>query len=278
MRPLQLVDNEYRLLDFFIWDIDPVLISFAGISIHWYGALFASAILCGFQVVKWIYVRENKNVQSLDNLLVYAVVGIIVGARLAHCLFYDPQYYFANPLKIFAIWEGGLASHGGGLGVILAVYFYQKKFQISYLWLLDRLAIATALFGFFVRIANFVNSEIVGHPTNVPWAVVFAKVDMLPRHPAQLYEAISYLAIFVLLAICYRYSDIKRHVGALFGLFLCLIFSARLAIEVVKVKQAAYINESLMSTGQLLSVPFMLVGVFLLARAYKNRDADRASV
>ena len=257
-------------MEFFVWNTDPVLLSFAGLKIHWYGALFATAIMSGFQVMKWCYQQENRDVASLDNLMMYAVVGIIVGARLGHCFFYDPGYYFAHPLKILAIWEGGLASHGGGLGVILATYFYQRRYKLNFLWLLDRLAIATALFGFFVRMGNFMNSEIIGIPTKVSWAVIFERIDNLPRHPAQLYEAFSYLAIFLVLFSAYRLSKIKEFSGALLGLFLVLIFTARFFIEFVKVKQAAYSNEWLFSTGQLLSLPFFVAGLALILIAYKK--------
>ncbi|WP_434086803.1 prolipoprotein diacylglyceryl transferase [Shewanella rhizosphaerae] len=248
--------------------MDPVLVSFMGLTIHWYGVLFASAIFAGFQVMKRIYVREGLDVESLDNLLIYCVIGIVVGARLAHVLFYDPSYYFAHPAKILAIWEGGLASHGGGLGAILALYYYHRKMKLPFLFLLDRLAIATAIFGFFVRMANFVNSEILGVPSDKPWAIVFERVDMLPRHPAQLYEALAYLSIFIALWAIYKTTEMKRKQGALFGLFLVWVFSARFAIEFVKVKQAAYAQDWTMSAGQMLSIPFLLVGVFLLVKPY----------
>ncbi|WP_409928971.1 prolipoprotein diacylglyceryl transferase [Shewanella sp. KCT] len=248
--------------------MDPVLVSFMGLTIHWYGVLFASAIFAGFQVMKRIYVREGLDVESLDNLLIYCVIGIVVGARLAHVLFYDPSYYFAHPAKILAIWEGGLASHGGGLGAILALYYYHRKMKLPFLFLLDRLAIATAIFGFFVRMANFVNSEILGVPSDKPWAIVFERVDMLPRHPAQLYEALAYLSIFIALWVIYKTTEMKQKQGALFGLFLVWVFSARFAIEFVKVKQAAYAQDWTMSAGQMLSIPFLLVGVFLLVKPY----------
>ncbi|WP_420853531.1 prolipoprotein diacylglyceryl transferase [Shewanella insulae] len=248
--------------------MDPVLVSFMGLTIHWYGVLFASAIFAGFQVMKSIYVREGLDVESLDNLLIYCVIGIVVGARLAHVLFYDPSYYFAHPAKILAIWEGGLASHGGGLGAILALYYYHRKMKLPFLFLLDRLAIATAIFGFFVRMANFVNSEILGVPSDKPWAIVFERVDMLPRHPAQLYEALAYLAIFIALWIIYKTTEMKQKQGALFGLFLVWVFSARFLIEFVKVKQAAYAQDWTMSAGQMLSIPFLLVGAFLLVKPY----------
>lgn len=260
-------------MDHFIWNMDPVLVSFMGLTIHWYGVLFATAIAAGFQVMKRIYVREGLDVESLDNLLIYCVIGIVVGARLAHVLFYDPGYYFSHPAKILAIWEGGLASHGGGLGAILALYYYHRKMKLPFLFLLDRLAIATAIFGFFVRMANFVNSEILGVPSDKPWAIVFERVDSLPRHPAQLYEALAYLTIFIALWAIYKTTEMKQKQGALFGLFLVWVFSARFAIEFVKVKQAAYAQDWTMSAGQMLSIPFLLVGVFLLVRPYLTAKA-----
>lgn len=247
-------------------------ISFLGLTVHWYGILFASAIMSGFYVMKWIYRQDNMDVEALDTLLMYAVVGIIVGARLGHCFFYEPEYYFSNPAKILAIWEGGLASHGGGLGVILAVYLYQKKYNVGYLWLLDRLGIATAAFGVFVRSANFINSEIVGKQTDVPWAVIFERVDLVPRHPVQLYEAIAYLSTFVVLVLCYKYTQLKHKNGTLFGLFLCLIFTARFSLEFVKVKQAAYETGLMINTGQWLSAPFLLVGIYLLLRGMLRKS------
>jgi prolipoprotein diacylglyceryl transferase len=257
-------------MEYFTWDVNPVLVEFLGLRIHWYGALFATAILSGLQVMKWIFKQEKINLELLDSLLMYCVFGIIVGARLGHCFFYDPEFYFSNPLKILAIWEGGLASHGGGLGVILAVYFFQKKHKVKYLWLLDRLAIATALFGFFVRFANFMNSEILGIQTDVPWAVIFARIDLIPRHPAQLYESLSYLSIFGLLILLYRFTAIRQLAGAIFGVFLCTVFTARYLIEFVKVEQAAYGGETWLNTGQALSIPFFLMGVYLIFAALKR--------
>jgi prolipoprotein diacylglyceryl transferase len=256
-------------VDYFVWNADPVLASIGPVTIHWYGVLFATAIMSGFQVLKWCYAQEKRDVESLDNFILYAVIGIVVGARLAHTMFYDPGYYLSNPLKILAIWEGGLASHGGGLGVIIATYIYQKKYNIPFMWMLDRLAISTALFGFFVRSGNFINSEIIGIKTNVPWAIIFERIDNIPRHPVQLYEAISYLVIFILLFGAYKFTQIKDKAGALLGCFLILVFSARFLLEFVKIKQAAYSSEFLLSTGQLLSIPFFIVGLILVFRAFK---------
>ena len=258
-------------LEHFIWNVDPVLLSLGPITIHWYGALFASSIFAGLYFMKWVFNQENQDVASLDNLLMYVVIGIIIGARLGHCFFYDPDYYFSNPLKILAIWEGGLASHGGGLGAIIGTYFYSKKNPFSFVWLLDRLAIATALFGIFVRSANFVNAEIIGKPSTVPWAVIFERVDNIARHPAQLYEAIAYAIIFVILTCLYRVTNIKNYQGMLLGLFLIMTFTARFIIEFFKQQQAAYSLEGTMNTGQMLSAPFFVMGIILVALAFKNK-------
>lgn len=256
-------------MEHFVWSVDPVLFSFFSLKIHWYGVLFATAILSGFAVMNMIYKHEKKSIAQLESLQVYIVIGIVVGARLGHCLFYDPAYYLSNPLKIFAIQEGGLASHGGGIGALLGAFIYAKKEKLNYIWLIDRLAIPTALFAFFVRMGNLMNSEILGNPTDVSWAVVFSRVDSLPRHPAQLYEAISYLVIFFLLAGIYRYTKKSENIGFLFGLFLVTVFSARIIVEFVKVTQEAYATGLFLSTGQLLSIPFLLVGIGLILFSLK---------
>ncbi len=257
-------------MNHFVWNVDPVLISFGPLQVHWYGLLFAAAILSGLEFMKWVYRLENKDENTLEPLFLYAVIGIVIGARLGHCLFYDPDYYLAHPMKIFAVWEGGLASHGGGLGVLIALYYGCKKYKIDFLWLIDRLVIPTALFGFFVRMGNFMNSEILGKPSELPWAIVFSRVDSLPRHPAQLYEAFSYLVIFFLLTYIYKKNYKQLQKGFLFGLFLVLVFSARFLIEFVKVKQADYSLGIGLSTGQLLSIPFLLVGIGFMVWSYKK--------
>jgi len=252
-------------MEYFVWSANPVALSFGSIHIFWYGILFASAILSGQMLMTWIYKQEGISEKTLEAGFVYALVGIVVGARLGHCFFYDPAYYLSNPLEIFAVWKGGLASHGGGLGMIIAMYLYTKKYKFNFLWLLDRVVISTALFAFFVRMGNFMNSEIVGTPSDFPLAIIFTRVDTLPRHPAQLYEAFSYLAIFTVLTLLYRAKAKKLHNGFLFGLFLVLIFSVRFLVEFVKTKQADYDTAFLhMSTGQALSIPFLLLGIFLM--------------
>lgn len=258
-------------MEHFVWSMDPVAFSIGSVRVFWYGILFATAILSGLEYMKWVYRREGKDVDELENMFIYIVIGIVVGARLGHCLFYDPAFYLAHPMKIFAVWEGGLASHGGGLGVIIALWIYVEKYKVNFLWLIDRIAIPTALFGFFVRMGNFMNSEIIGKPSEVPWAIVFSRVDALPRHPTQLYEGFSYLIIFFVLTYIYIYRKTLLKNGFLFGLFLVLIFSARFMIEFVKVRQASYMSDISLTTGQDLSIPFFLAGIFLMVWSLKQK-------
>lgn len=199
------------------------------------------------------------------------MVGTIAGARLGHCLFYDPAYYLTHPLKILMVWEGGLASHGGAIGILAALLLYSRKRpEQPYLWLLDRMVIAIALAGLFIRLGNFFNSEILGIPTDVPWAIIFDRIDSSPRHPAQLYEAVAYGSIFVGLYRLHHKLGAKTPTGLLFGLFLTSVFGFRFFIEFVKERQAAYGLDLPLSVGQLLSIPLFIAGIILLTRALKT--------
>jgi phosphatidylglycerol:prolipoprotein diacylglycerol transferase len=246
------------------WGIDPVVLPIGPLAIRWYGLLFATGFVIGYCIVLNIYKKEGKPVQDLDSLLLYLVIGTVVGARLGHVLFYDPGYYFSHPLEIIEIWKGGLASHGGAIGVLLAVYLYSRKHPTQpYLWLLDRLAIPVALAATCIRIGNFFNSEILGTPATVPWAIVFDRIDNVPRHPVQLYEAISYAIIFIILRTIYKRHTDKLRPGMLVGLLLTLVFSARFFLEFIKMHQAAYAS-GYFSVGQWLSIPAVIAGVVLL--------------
>ncbi len=257
-------------MEHFVWNINPVLFDFGAIKIRWYGLMFASAFMSSFAVMQWIYKREGKNIEELDRLLWYMAIGTIVGARLGHCLFYDPGYYLSHPWKILAIWEGGLASHGANIGILIGLYLYQLKTDDGYVWLLDRVAVAATIAASFIRIGNFFNSEILGVPTDVPWAIVFARVDYLPRHPVQLYESLSYLLIFLILIFVYKKTADKGFKGLLFGAFATMAFFARFCLEFVKTRQASYSNDLGLTTGQLLSIPFFLIGVFFIVWSLKN--------
>jgi prolipoprotein diacylglyceryl transferase len=265
--------------DYIYWDVGREIVSLGPLTLRWYGILFALGFIVGFFIVRWMFRIERKPEADLDRLLLYLLVGTIVGARLGHCLFYDPAYYLSNPLEIIKVWKGGLASHGGGIGVFLALYLYSRKHKDQpYLWVLDRVAVPTALAGSFIRLGNLFNSEILGVQTDVPWAFIFARVDRVPRHPAQLYESLSYLLIFLLLLWLYNRFREKTPPGLLIGVFLVSVFTARIAIEFVKVRQAAFGEALPLSMGQLLSIPMILAGAWLVWRAWKTEATRKAEM
>ena len=254
-----------------VWNVDPDILSLGPITIRYYGILFALSFFFGYNLIRSFFRREGKPESDLETLLTYMMVGTIAGARLGHCLFYDPAYYLTNPLKILMVWEGGLASHGGAIGILTALFLYSRKRPDQpYLWLLDRMAIVIALAGLFIRVGNFFNSEILGIPAGVPWAIIFDRIDSLPRHPAQLYEAIAYGSIFVGLYRLYGKLSARTASGFLFGLFLTSVFGFRFFIEFVKERQAHYGLDLPLSIGQLLSIPLIIAGIVLLARAVKT--------
>ena len=256
------------MIGYIYWNVRPEIIQFGPFVVRWYGLLFAILFAIGFVIVRWMFRLENKDERQLDSLLVYVVIGTIVGARLGHCLLYEPGYYLRHPLEILKVWEGGLASHGGALGVVVAVYWFcRRRPELPFLWLLDRIVVPTALGGSLIRLGNLFNSEILGEPTHVPWAFVFERVDMVPRHPAQLYESVSYLLVFVVLMAMYRRLKAQTPRGLLLGVFLILVFTFRFLIEFVKERQASYEANLPLSVGQLLSLPFIAAGVLLVWRA-----------
>ncbi|GMQ82718.1 MAG: prolipoprotein diacylglyceryl transferase [Rhodothermia bacterium] len=259
----------------FVWNVDRVLIELGPFSIKWYGLLFATGFLIGYEIIRRIYVLEEKPEEDLGRLLVYMLVATVVGARLGEVVFYNPDYYFSHPFEILKVWKGGLASHGGGIGIGIGLYLYSRSRDAQpYLWLLDRIAIPTALAGALIRLGNFFNSEIIGDPTDVPWAVVFSRVDSLPRHPAQLYESVAYVLIFAVLYSIYRRRGRSVPDGLLLGLFFLMVFSARFFIEYVKAQQAAYILPVPLSVGQLLSIPAILLGIGLLIYSSSIKRGD----
>lgn len=253
------------------WSMDPILVSIGALSIHWYGVLFACGVWFGAELVKKHLSEDGGDVELVDALFAPVLIGIIVGARLMHCLVYEPDVYLADPIRILYVWQGGLASHGGGLGALLAVLWIAKSRKLSLLYLVDRFAVPTLFFGACVRFGNLMNSEIIGNPTDVPWGVVFTRVDMLPRHPAQLYEALSY-TVLALVLWSLRKSMLAKP-GRLFAAFLLSVFTVRLLVEGVKVEQADYVPLVPMTVGQLLSLPFMAAGAWLWWRSGKAAAA-----
>jgi phosphatidylglycerol---prolipoprotein diacylglyceryl transferase len=253
------------MVDYIIhWNFDPTFFSVGPLQLRWYGLIWAAAFLLGQQFVSVIYRREGRENRESDYLFIAALFGTIIGARLAHCLIYEPAFYLAHPIAILKVWEGGLASHGGAVGMLLALWFCARRFSVpSYLWLLDRVAIPAALGAALVRLANFLGSEIVGRPTSGTWGVIFDAVDQVPRHPVQLYEASAYLIMFALLLVIYLRRGARTPHGLLSGIFLAGVFTARFILEFFKAPQAAYEANFAITVGQWLSVPFVLGGLYL---------------
>jgi phosphatidylglycerol:prolipoprotein diacylglycerol transferase len=265
------------------WDVDPELFSGAGFMLRYYSLLFAGGIVAGYLLLKRIFLHDGLSLGRLDRLSVYLVVGILAGARLGHCFFYEPGYYLSHPLEVFLPWEGfpgtkgfhytgfqGLASHGGAVGIILAVVLFCRKYKIPFLLIMDKLAPIVPLTGAFIRIGNLFNSEIIGRPSDLPFAFIFDHVDLIPRHPAQLYEAGTYLAIFCFLYFFLRLKASSHRSGYLFGWLLVLLFTARFTLEFFKENQELFERHLPLDMGQLLSIPFVICGLVLLLRVRRS--------
>lgn len=260
------------LLGAITWNADPVIFQLGPLAVRWYGLMFAVGFLIGYAIMSRMFRHEGAPERWLGVLLVYLGVGTIVGARLGHVFFYEWDVYSQNPIRILYIWEGGLASHGGTIACIIAVclfsWFTAKK---SPLWTLDRVCIPTALVGALIRIGNLFNSEIYGHHTDLPWGFIFVRRgEVLPSHPTQLYEALSYLALFGLLMWMYWKRNSEKRPGLLFGVFLTVLFTARFLIEFVKNVQVDFEQNMTLNMGQWLSIPFIIIGIGLIIYAMKR--------
>lgn len=274
------------ILNYINWNPDPELVNVFGISIRYYGLLFVSGLILCIYFLDSIYKRENIPSEHLEKLTIYGTIGILLGARLGHCIFYEPSYYLSHPLEMilpitfppeggikFSGYQG-LASHGGVLGVLIAIYFYSRKTKHSMIDTLDLIAVSSGVLFGFIRLGNFMNSEIIGMPTTKPWGVIFEQVDMVPRHPAQLYEAISYFIIFAIMMILYMKLRNRVGSGFLFGLATVLFFTARFLIEFVKENQVGFEEGMALNMGQLLSVPFTIVGIgFIIYGLRKTKSS-----
>ena len=239
--------------------------------IRWYGLLYALSFIIGSVIGSWVFRREGKPLETLDRLVLYLAIGTIVGGRLGHCIFYNPGYYFSDPVRILKVWEGGLASHGGGIGLLLATWYYTKTTKgFRFFWVFDRATIMIAVGACLIRIGNFMNSEILGKRTDSAFGIVFARVDSVPRHPAQLYESACYFLIFLILLWLYRYKSRNMAPGYLTGTGFVITFSARFLIEFVKEKQVATESDLILSMGQWLSIPMILFGAYILWRSYRS--------
>lgn len=261
----------------FVWDGDPIALTLGPLTLRWYGLLFAAGFVIGYFIVQAMFKRLKYNTDDLDKLLVYIFLGTVVGARLGHCFIYEPEYYLSNPIEIFKIWNGGLASHGGTVGVIITytIFIWRSK-KYRFLELADMLSVPIALVCTFIRVGNFMNSEILGLPTDGSFGIVFARLgEDFARHPAMLYEAAAYFFTFIVLAAVY-FGMKKRPDGFILGLMLLLIYTARFIIEPFKMEQADYDTNLGMNVGQLLSIPFILGSLALIIivwMRYKKANA-----
>jgi phosphatidylglycerol---prolipoprotein diacylglyceryl transferase len=259
------------MLLYFVWNVSPDIFQIGPFALRWYGVCFALGFFLGYLIMVQIYRHERKAEEHLSSLFLYIFLGTIIGARVGHVLFYQPDYYLTHPWAILMIWQGGLASHGGFAGVLIALYLYVRKYHdITFLELADRLVIAILPGAGLIRIGNFFNSEIIGVPTNGPWAVVFLRVDNLPRHPAMLYEAIFYLLVFAILYFGYWRTEIIKTPGRVLGVAFVACFTARFLIEFIKEDQVTFERYLPLNLGQLLSIPFVAIGFFLLRRASRK--------
>ncbi len=277
------------------WHPSPEIFNLFGFSVRWYGLLFVAGFIIGLKLMEKMFAHERINKEWLDPLFFYVIIATLIGARLGHVFFYGWEYYQHHIIEIFLPirhhigksmffgliedWEiigyRGLASHGGAIGIIIALWIYSKRVsKKSVLWILDRVVIPTALAGAFIRLGNLMNSEIIGSPTDLPWGFRFLLSGVsdleVPRHPAQLYESLCYFATFATLMYLYWKTTAKDKLGYLLGVFFVMVFTARFFIEFVKENQEAFEEGMTLNMGQWLSIPFVLIGLFLIFRHWKK--------
>ena len=277
------------MLNSVVWNVNPAIFSFLGIEIRWYGLLFALGFLAGYYIEAKILKNDKAPDDWIDKLFIYVIIATIIGARLGHCFFYDWEYYSNNPLDIFKVWEGGLASHGGTIANIIAVFIFAKKVtHRNAMWVFDRLVVPVALVAAMIRLGNLMNHEIYGCQTIMPWGFNFImnisewQIGGTPQysptsHPTQIYESLSYLTLFFVLMFMYWKRGAGDKKGLLFGVFMLWVFGSRFIIEFLKLPQEVFelnlIEQFGMNMGQILSIPFILIGIYFTvtgARAPKE--------
>ncbi|MBQ0056946.1 MAG: prolipoprotein diacylglyceryl transferase [Bacteroidales bacterium] len=270
------------MFDVITWTAHPVIFHIGWFALRWYALMFIVGFFIGEKIMEYIYRHEGMNPERVYTLFLYCFVGTLVGARLGHCLFYAPDYYLSHPLEILQTWKGGLASHGGTIGVITAVFLYARRDKLPFLYVLDRLSIGVAPVAALIRMGNLFNHEIFGGPTDLPWAFRFITnlgayeagrepVFTAPSHPTQIYEALCYVAVFVITFLMYKKFDAGKRTGMIFGTFLIGIFGSRFFIEFIKNNQEAFEEGMLLNMGQLLSIPFVLIGIWLIVRSLRKQ-------
>jgi phosphatidylglycerol:prolipoprotein diacylglycerol transferase len=266
------------MLQFIIWEVDPEIFHIGSFSVRWYGLLFALGFLIGMQIMGYIFKKENKPIADTDSLLIYMVVSTIIGARFGHFLFYEPEVLLHHPLTVITPPFAGLASHGAVIGILTGLWLYSRRKESkltnqTFFWVTDRIAIVVALAGACIRFGNLMNSEIVGRPTDVPWAFVFMNNNeyaKIPRHPAQLYESISCLILFFILLWFWNRNKERTPRGSMLGIFFIWIFTLRFFYEYLKENQVAFEDTLALNMGQILSIPVVLLGIYFVVRSYQN--------
>lgn len=253
------------------WKVPPEIFSIGAVHVRYYGLLFAGGFMLSFYLVQKFYRDANIDPIEVDKLTIYTILGAVIGARFGHILFYEPVYFFNNPSEILKVWHGGLASHGGVIGILITTFLYSKKYKRPYLWVLDRIAIPSALTGGLIRIGNLMNSEIYGEKTDLPWGVIFRlNGETEPMHPTQIYESIAYFIVFGFLFWIYSSSKGKIQRGKIIGLWMIGVFSFRFFIEFFKNNQVAKEAEMAINIGQLLSIPMVIIGLALFLNSRKQ--------
>ncbi len=262
-----------------LWDPPTTAFHLGSFAVRWYSLCWCVGLLSVYLLAGKLYKQQGIPDEKFDPLYLYCFIGILIGARLGHCLFYEPAYYLSHPLEMLLPFRAdasggwhftgyeGLASHGGTLGLMLALWLYIRRTKLPALTVLDNIGIVTPVCACAIRLGNLMNSEIIGKPTTVPWAFVFERVDSLPRHPGQLYEALAYALFFLVGWAVYRLRPRLVGTGFFFGLCLTLIFTARIALELTKENQEAFESSMPLNMGQLLSVPVIAIGRWCMAKA-----------
>ncbi len=277
------------LLNYITWNVNPELFSIGSLTVRWYGLLWAIGIWLALVVVQKIFKSEKLPDKWVDSLFIYTVIGTIVGARLGHCFFYEwkplaepvtflgitftyGNYYLSHPWELLYIWRGGLASHGGAIGILIAMYLYNKNVsKKGFIWILDRLVIGAALTGAAIRLGNLMNSEIYGSATTLPWGFIFVRDGQTePMHPTQIYEMLYCLITFGITWWLYWKKQAYKKTGLIFGVFLIGIFGTRFLLEFIKLNQESFEAGMLLNMGQVLSIPFIIWGIWLIVRSSKK--------
>lgn len=254
------------------WDVNPALFHLGSFEVRYYGVLWAVALGISAYIFHHIMIREGLSEKNFDSVFWFGVISTVLGSRLGHCLFYDPGYYLTHPVEILDIRQGGMASHGAAVGLLIGLWLFSRKNKLPYIWSLDRISIVVAISGVAVRLGNLMNSEIYGTVTSLPWGFIFVRDgETLPKHPTQIYEALCYLVLFVILLWMYYKKDLaRRRPGVMFGFFLIILFGTRFLIEFIKNPQVDFEQNMVLNMGQLLSIPFIVAGVVILWRALKQ--------